>query len=191
MDKDKFRTEIRAQIAVLDSVYISESNLGIFRNITSLPEFIAAPRVFTYLNIGREVDTSFLIEHCLETGKQVALPADLCDGKMNFALLDCSVSELPLGKFDIPIPHENAARLIPESGDIIIVPALCYDESFYRMGRGGGYYDRFLSSCPAFSIGLCREKLIVPEVPRDAFDMAVCCIITEKRIARPKMAPQK
>ena len=179
------------QIAALDSAYIYESNLGIFRNIVLLPEFIAAPRVFTYLSIGREVDTKALIEYCLEIGKQLALPSDCCRGKMSFALLDCPVSELPRGKFDIPVPRDDAKRLIPESRDIIIVPALCYDESFNRMGRGGGYYDRFLSDCPAFSVGLCREKLVVTAVPRDGYDLPVSCLVTENRIARPKLAPQK
>lgn len=191
MDKKKFRLDIKSQIAALDSEYIYESNLGIYRNIAALPEFIAAPRIFIYYSVEREVDTAAIISHCFETGKQVFLPTDYDNGIMNFARLDCPISGLTHGKFDIPVPGEAAERIIPVSGDIIIVPALTYDESFYRIGRGGGYYDRYLSKCTAFSVGLCREKLVVPSVPRDSFDIAVNCLITEKRIARPKSAPQK
>ncbi len=191
MDKEKFRLEIKSQISKLDNEYIYESNLGIFQNISSLPEFISSSRIFLYYSIGREVDTTAIISHCFETGKLVALPTDCDNGKMNFARLDSLISELPRGKFDIPVPSYAAERLIPAFGDIIIVPALSYDESFYRIGRGGGYYDRFLSDCSAFSVGLCREKLVVPSVPRDSLDIPVSCLITEKRIARPKSAPQK
>ena len=191
MDKERFRIEIKSRIAALDSEYIHESNLKIYNNIITLPEFIAARVVFIYCSIGREVDTISIINHCFETGKQVALPTDYYDGKMNFARLDCPPANLPHGKFDIPVPSDSAARLKPASDDIIIVPALTYDESFHRIGRGGGYYDRYLAECPAFSVGLCREKLVVPCVPRDSHDVPVFSLVTEKRIARPKSAPQK
>lgn len=191
MDKEKFRSDIKLKIAGLEREYINDSNNKIFNNILSLPEFAAAQTVFVYCSIGREVDTRAIIDYCLETGKRVALPTDYDEGKMNFALLDRPVSELPRGMFDIPVPMKSAVRLKPCSGDIIIVPALAYDESFYRIGRGGGYYDIFLSDCPAFPVGLCRERLVVPEVPRDSYDIPVCAFVTEKRIARPFSAPQK
>lgn len=186
MDKVKLRTEIKERIAALDRTYIIESDNAIFNNIISMREFISAPRVFTYISIDREADTRRLIEHCRNIGKQVALPANLNGGKMDFALLECALNELPLGLLGIPTPKDNAKKLIPEAGDIIIVPALCYDEEFYRLGHGGGYFDRYLSDCKAFTIGICREKLMVSEVPREFHDMRVNCLVTEKRIARPE-----
>lgn len=185
MDKETLRIETKAKIAGFDRVYIEESDCGILRNLISLPEFIAAPRIFSYISIGREADTINFIEYCLKLGKQVALPTDFIDCNMNFALLDCSLSELELGKYGIPAPNPNAERLIPNANDIIVVPALCYDNNFYRLGRGGGYFDKYLSNCRAFSVGICREKLVIPEVPRDIFDISVNCLVTEERIARP------
>ena len=185
MDKKTFRTDIKARIAAFDSAYIVESDTAIAQNIISLREFIAAPRVFTYLSINREADTRRIIEHSLLVGKTVALPYRCKSGIMSFALLDRPINELSLGTYGIPAPPEGAETLIPDKGDIILVPALCYDESFYRLGHGGGYYDRFLSVCQAFSVGLCRERLLVSAVPKDNFDMRVDAVVTEKRIARP------
>ena len=186
MDKNAYRKEIKARISSLDTSYIAESDRAIFENLISLPEFISAPRVFTYLSIGREPDTRALIEHCGRLGKIVALPFDYRSaGIMSFAKLDRPIVELTKGIFDIPVPPENAERLIPRKGDIIIVPALCYDENGYRLGRGGGYYDRYLAEHRIFSAGLCRESLLVDSVPRDDYDRRVDCIITDKRIARP------
>lgn len=185
MDKKTFRTEIKARIAALDCEYIAESDKAIAQNIISLPEFISAPRVFTYLSMDREADTRSIIEHCWALGKIVALPCDCENGAMSFALLDRPVAELPLGSYGIPTPPDTSERLSPEKGDIILVPALCYDERCYRLGHGGGYYDRYLSAFRVFSIGLCREALLVGTVPTDEFDMPVDCLVTEKRIARP------
>ncbi len=185
MDKKALRAEIKARIATLGSDYIAESDHAIAQSIISLPEFISAPRVFTYLSIGREVDTKKIIEHCLTIGKTVALPFCHEKGAMSFFQLDRPVNELPWGQYDIPVPSTSSEELFPEKGDIIIVPALCYDENGYRLGRGGGYYDRYLSTFRVFSVGLCREKQLVSDMPTDSFDMCVKCLVTEERIARP------
>ncbi len=186
MDKEAYRKEIKARIASLSSVYIDESNRAIFENLIALPEFIASARVFTYLSIGREPDTRALIEHCGKLGKTVAIPFEYKkDGLMSFALLDRHIGELEEGAYGIPTLPDSAERLVPQEGDIMIVPALCYDKSGYRLGRGGGYYDRYLAGHRVFSAGLCREELFVNCVPRESYDMRVNCIITDKRIARP------
>ena len=187
MDKETFRKEIKARIAAFDREYITESDRAIFKNITALPEFVMASRVFTYLSIGREPDTRQLILLCRKLGKTVALPFDFQpDGFMSFAKLDRPVQELAAGIYGIPAPPADAERLEPVKGDILIVPALCCDEKAYRLGRGGGYYDRFLAGHPVFSAGLCRETLFVGSVPRNVYDKRVSCVVTDKRIARPK-----
>ena len=185
MDKETLRTKIKAHIAALDIDYIAESELAIAQSIKSLPEFVLAPRVFTYISVGREVDTRKIIEHCLANKKTVALPFCYENGIMRFSILDRPVKDLPCGLYGIPSPPASFEELFPQKGDIIIVPALCYSEEGYRLGRGGGYYDRYLSTFQVFSVGLCREKQLVIEMPTDDFDMRVECLITEKRIARP------
>ncbi len=184
------RAEIKARIALLDKDYIAESDHAIFEKLSSLPEFISANRVFTYFSIGREVDTRCLIAQCSRQNKQVALPAQLNAGSMLFALLAQPPEALPLGKLGIPEPPQDSPVLVPSKGDIIVVPALCYDLSCHRLGQGGGYYDRYLVNCEAFSVGLCREQLLMDSVPTESFDKSTNCLITEKRIARPKKVPQ-
>ncbi|MFB0921487.1 MAG: 5-formyltetrahydrofolate cyclo-ligase [Oscillospiraceae bacterium] len=129
MDKRAFRAEARARIAALDESCIIQSNSAIFENLISLPEFVSASRVFTYLSMEREPDTRALIVYCRKLGKTVALPCDCENSTMNFASLDCPTEELPIGAYGIPEPPKSAFRLTPQSGDILIVPALCFDES--------------------------------------------------------------
>ena len=191
MDKIALRTEIKSKTVALSGEYLAESDAGILEKLLSLPEFAAAPRVFTYISIGREPDTRALVLRCAELGKAVAVPVVLGAGEMRFVPLEDGIEALSPGVFGIPTPDANAPVLMPLPGDLMVVPALCFDGQGYRLGRGGGYYDRYLAAHSVFSVGLCREALLVNAVPRDPWDARVTCLVTEKRIARPKQAPQK
>lgn len=177
------RRTLRAQIAALDEKELEKSDEAIYNNLSALPELREARRVFLYLSVRREVDTRRLIRSLLEEGKTVALPVSLPEGQMFFAeyepgnLTDGSV-------VPIPEPDADAPRLEPEDGDLILVPALTFDLTGYRLGQGGGYYDRFLSAHDLFSVGLARDRLLLEEVPREAHDCAVRCLVTESRVLR-------
>ena len=84
----------------------------------------------------------------------------------------------------IPEPDAEAPRLEPEDGELILVPALAFDLKGFRLGQGGGYYDRFLSAHALFSVGLARDALLLEEVPREDHDCGVSCLVTESRILR-------
>jgi len=84
----------------------------------------------------------------------------------------------------IPAPPETAPIMPPDEIDLIIVPALAYDTKGYRLGHGGGYYDRYLFGIPAYTVGLARERLIKAELPRQPHDIAVRCVITEDKVRR-------
>ena len=74
----------------------------------------------------------------------------------------------------------------PEKGDLLIVPALCFDRQGYRLGQGGGYYDRYLEKYDGvFTAGLCRAALLMDAVPREEHDRRVDCVVTEENAARP------
>ena len=181
--KKAARRTLRAQIAALDEKELEKSDEAIYNNLSVLPELQAARRVFLYLSIRREVDTRRLIRSLLTEGKTVALPVSLPEGQMFFAeyrpgnLTDGSV-------VPIPEPDAEAPRLEPEDGELILVPALAFDLKGFRLGQGGGYYDRFLSAHALFSVGLARDALLLEEVPREDHDCGVSCLVTESRILR-------
>ena len=181
--KKAARRALRAQIAALDEKELEKSDEAIYNNLSVLPELQAARRVFLYLSIRREVDTRRLIRSLLAEGKTVALPVSLPEGQMFFAeyrpgsLTDGSV-------VPIPEPDVEAPRLEPEDGELILVPALTFDLKGFRLGQGGGYYDRFLSAHALFSVGLARDALLLEEVPREDHDCGVSCLVTESRVLR-------
>ncbi len=181
--KRELRRRLRRQIALLSEKELEISDKAIYNNLSVLPEVLAASRAFLYLSVGHEVDTHRLLRLLMNLGKTVALPVSLAGGEMFFAeyrrgcLTDGTV-------VPIPEPDASAPRLEPEEGDLILVPGLTFDAEGFRMGQGGGYYDRFLASRRLFSVGVARDALLMEHVPREKHDQPVCCLVTESRILR-------
>ena len=91
-----------------------------------------------------------------------------------------SLSELKVGEYGIPEPAPSAPEIKGGEKTICIVPALAYDKDGNRLGYGGGYYDRFLSTYKGISILAIYSFLYTDSLPTDEYDMAVHRIITEK-----------
>lgn len=180
MDKKAFRKAVIEKISSLSEEYIDFSNDGICKNFINMPEFLNAENIFAYISEKREPDTVKIIEKALSMGKTVALPVSY-DGGVMVPKIITDLNGLETGKFGIPAPKEDAPLMSEESIDLIIVPAVTFDKNGYRLGRGGGYYDRFLEHSSAFSVGLGREKLLC-EVPLEKHDMPVKCLVTETRV---------
>ena len=83
--------------------------------------------------------------------------------------------------FGIWEPSEAAPLLAREAIELALVPAVCYDRERYRLGFGGGYYDRWLEGFSGFTVGLCREPILQAQVPREAHDQRVDLLLTERR----------
>ena len=182
MDKRAFRKIVRARTAALDEDYLAASDAGIFENISSLPEFKAAPTVFAYMSVGREISTKAIIDLAVGVDKRICLPRSRDGGEMDFAE---PVGGLIPGRFGIPEPDGALPAVEPAPGDMIIVPALCCAPDGRRQGRGGGYYDRFLAAHPdVVSVCPAREKLLCEDVPVEWNDLRPDYVITETRIIK-------
>jgi 5-formyltetrahydrofolate cyclo-ligase len=73
----------------------------------------------------------------------------------------------------------------PKDLGVVIVPGLAFDERGNRLGRGGGFYDRFLATTPAFRIGVCFEVQLASSVPAGPLDVPMDAVVTERRVIRP------
>lgn len=182
-EKKALRREMRGRIAALDEKELAKSDEAIYNNVSALPELRDAETVFLYLSVGREVDTRKLIETLVRAGKRVALPVSLPAGEMYFALY--APDTMQEGTVvPIPEPDASAPKIEPQDGDVILVPALSYDREGYRLGQGGGYYDRFLGRRRLTSIGLGRDALLMERAPREEHDRGVTCLVTETQVLR-------
>lgn len=90
--------------------------------------------------------------------------------------------DLEVGKFGIMEPKAGCEVLMPEQIDLIILPCLSCDRKGNRLGYGGGYYDRYLERCNGVRVVICREKLMLDEIPSETFDQKGDFLVTEKGI---------
>ena len=181
------KTELRKRWvereAVFTENYMAESNAGIIRNFFSLNEFQNAETVLFFYGIRSEPDTGEMMRRAFELGKTVALPKTYTKGVM-VARKIREFDKLTPSRFGIPEPAESAPGIGPDELDFIVVPAVAFDRDGYRLGRGGGYYDRYLSFTNAFTCGIVREKMLFSRVPREKHDIRVNCVVTENKILR-------
>ena len=182
-EKRELRGRINAETGALPDSYITESNTGIFLNLTSLSEFTSARNIMVYHSVGREPDTLRIAKTALEQGKTVAFPYCYRGGSMRAKAVK-SLDELLPAMLGIPAPPETAPGISPEEFDLIIVPALTYARSGHRLGYGGGYYDRYLSGLSVATVGLVRQRLLVDVLPVEPHDVAVELLITEDGVIR-------
>lgn len=148
-------------------------------------ERMAAKNILAYLAAGSELCLTGLIES-LENCKDkynVAFPGAMGNGEMK-ALKPFAGSDLELSAYGISAPSEERSVIIkPEELDIILVPLLLFDEEKYRLGQGGGYYDRYLPKAGnALKIGVAFELQRYVKVPREPHDVPMDMLVTEEKI---------
>ncbi len=155
-----------------------EKSIRILNNLVSLPVYISSRSVMVYISFGDEVDTRIFIEKMLKDGKILSAPLCTGDGIME-ARQFSSFSDLEEGKFGILAPKGKSIAC----PDLILVPGLGFSRNFFRIGYGGGYYDRFLKDKRSTSCGIFFDEQFVDFVP-DSHDVALDYIITEKKILK-------
>jgi len=164
-----------------DRVYGLSAKIA--HNLLQLDEIKNANSFFIYASKGNEVYTHDLIKTFLNRGKMVSLPKILNEEIMMACRLE-NWSDLMLGKYNIICPTKN---YFLEELEVSIVPCLALTKKGERLGRGKGYYDRFLQKHPeVLAIALAYDYQIVPYISVEKEDKRMDLIITESRIIRCK-----
>ena len=162
--------------------------------------------LFIYFPLGNEIDVIPLARHALASGLLVAAPR-VVGADLHFHAVTSIERGIVTGAYGIREPAPSNAQIFPapaaativEAADadsktlqfpvLILIPGLAFDRSGHRLGRGAGYYDRFLSAFLAEHrnrrdeitlAGVCHEFQIVSLVPTESHDIAVDCLLTEK-----------
>jgi 5-formyltetrahydrofolate cyclo-ligase len=157
----------------------------ISRRLFELPEVEEAKTISTYVHTESEVRTMGIIEWCIAREKRVFVPVtDKTNRKLIFSELKTPDNELERGTFGILEPKPEFLRPVSlEEAQVVLVPGIAWDQRGYRIGYGGGFYDRTINwlHCHFLKIGLSYEFQIVNRIPTTAFDRSVEKIVTENR----------
>ena len=143
----------------------------------------SADTVLIYISSSVEVNTSNLIKQALDDNKTVAIPYCV-PGKreLEFYLFDENTPLRP-NKIGIMEPVPDVNRLVTSfSGSLCIVPAIACDYEGFRLGYGGGYYDRFLARYNGYTIAVVYDNCLTKSLSRGQFDIPVDAVATEKEL---------
>lgn len=190
MTKDELRQLVRGRWkALLPSEIARRTQLALQRARAFLLTVEPCLAAF-YMPMPDEPDIVPLIRWWQERGLPVALPRTLVGEKrLEFRRITRLDADLQIGAFGIREPKPSCPLVAPEEIRLIVVPGRAFDECGNRLGRGLGYYDRFLKRLPqdALKVALALEAQIVPRIPTQPNDVPVDVVITERRILfRPR-----
>ena len=152
-----------------------------FEFLADLKEILSSKIIASYISYGDEPDTSALNKKIVESGKVLLLPRVVGE---NLEWISWDGDERKLQrKKKILEPTGNVYTGLP--AEVVIVPALRIDRSGFRLGQGGGYYDRYLATTNAWSIGLIHpDEISSEDLPRQEWDIALRAAATPDLVVR-------
>ena len=159
----------------MDPASRAEEAIAIRVALRHWPRWVAARSVLAFLPLPSEVDLRPLLAEAIRAGMVVAVPESLPDGTLRpCRLRSLEPSELETDAKGIAVPRARDPVPVDQL-DLVLVPGVAFDPAGRRLGRGGGFYDRFLPTLPArsASVGVCFGPQRVPDVPVEAGDHPV------------------
>ncbi len=184
MDKKELRKEILRKRAKITKEENDKYSNTIANTLYEMNSYKEANTIMCFISFANEINTRELIETSIKNGKTLVIPITIPETKELKISQILDFSELEKGFYNILTPKEEFIRYIdPSTIDLVLVPGVVFAKNGYRIGYGGGYYDRFLSkldkSVPKVAIGF--DLQVVEEVPTEDFDIPVDMIVTEER----------
>ena len=174
MNKRDIRRTVRDRITLLSEQQRIEASQRIFAEVATLPAFERAKVVALFASLPDEPQSRQFIDEWYGR-KRIVLPR--CEGEvMNF--YDYSPEVMQSGSFGIAEP-QGAEPCPPAEIDFMIVPGVAFTADGRRLGRGKGFYDRYLSQngFAAITVGVCFREQVVDEIPSEPHDKVVESVI--------------
>lgn len=184
-DKPALRREAAAARRALPEDARQAASLRAAAHLRNSALWQGAKSLFCFVSIGDEINTAEIIRMAFEDGKRLYVPHVIKEKHEMLASPLKPGDELVLGAYAIPesprAPEQNARV------DLCVTPGLLFELHGFRLGYGGGYYDRFLMSRPeTAAVGLCfAAQVSETPLPRDTFDRPCRWLLTENGLLGP------
>ncbi|CAN7323358.1 5-formyltetrahydrofolate cyclo-ligase [Rossellomorea sp. LjRoot5] len=175
----------KSQLQVLKSIghiAFQQKCFEIEQRLFGSPEWKRSSIVSITISKPPELDTWNIIKRGWEEGKTVVVPKCLPENRQLVFYKLNDFHQLEQSYFNLYEPDpEKSVAVNNESIELMIVPGLSYTNAGYRLGFGGGYYDRLLSVFSGTTVSLAFEEQMVESLPIESFDMQVSTILTDLR----------
>ena len=179
MDKKELRRYIREQKRHFTPQPLGEMSLSIMSSVLTHPRVQEEDTILMYHSLPDEVDTHSALDKLIAMGKKVLLPKVISDTEMTIHEYTGKDSLQPSEPYGILEPTTPELSIINCQLSIAIVPGMAFDKQGHRLGRGKGYYDRFLSRIPnIYKIGVCFPFQMLESIPSESTDVVMDEVIT-------------
>ena len=175
MDKKTLRKRIREQKRAMTQLQIETASEKLVQMFLNTELYRDAKTIYGYLPYNQEVRTEPILQRALADGKRVAVPKIYGD-EMKFIYLP-DLSQVASGYAGIlePIADEPVGD---DPTALVLMPGMAFTKEGYRIGYGGGYYDKFLAAEPNHpTIALCYDFQMVEQLPTEEFDVPVDMVL--------------
>ncbi|PRO42821.1 5-formyltetrahydrofolate cyclo-ligase [Bacillus sp. LLTC93] len=179
------KKELRLQtLAKLDQMIAEEferSTAFLHEHLFQLPAWQQANTIALTMSRGKEVPTMPLIEKAWQEGKTVCVPTCFPETKEMTFYEYTPETKMTSRYFGLLEPDPASSPAVHKKAiDLIIVPGVCFDQHGYRIGYGGGYYDRYLADYHGATLALCLSVQQVDHLPAEPHDISVSIMVSEK-----------
>ena len=187
------RTVFGARRSALDRSVRRDAAAAVAQWSRGVPEIVAARHLAGYVPVAGELDPGPILARCRTSGAQVYLPeptpAD--DGTLSTLIFaeHRTADALVVGAYGIPVPSTEAPRIAAVVLDVVLVPLIAFDDFGTRVGMGAGFYDRAFAfrgeaPTPPLLVGLAYHWQQVATLRREAWDVGLDMVITDRRVLR-------
>ncbi|MFA7642947.1 MAG: 5-formyltetrahydrofolate cyclo-ligase [Sphaerochaetaceae bacterium] len=153
-------------------------------NVAASDAYRTCTAVLAFVSLPSEPDLRLLLDRAITEGKRVGLPVCRSDGTLRFHEVGPAWQEhMMKNRWGIAEPDPVSCppvQLDGQGNSLVLVPGLAFSPRCGRLGRGKGFYDRFLAGKPAgmISIGVCFDFQIVADLPTEIHDVKLDAVIT-------------
>lgn len=184
--KKELRTRLRNLLHDLDPQDVQEFSRRAAQRLFGEPEYRRAEIMMVYLSLPSEADTTAIVLQAWQDRKKVTAPQVIWDSRQMLPIEIRNLDE-DIGSNQFGIREPIRGLPIPIGLiDLVVVPGLGFDPFGNRLGRGRGFYDRFLGN-PEFrgvACGFALEQQMVDSIPAAHHDMKVRMLVTDERVRR-------
>lgn len=183
--KERVRRGVTAAVAGMTAGVREKQSAWACARLEAMPGLAKLVTALVYAPDGWEVDVRPLALRWLAAGVRVCVPrVDWRTKVMQAALVLDWSRDLVAGKHGIMQPAPHCPEVSPEELDVILVPGVAFDSTCARLGRGAGFYDRFLADprVRAAKIGVAFDEQIVDAVPMERWDVRLDAVVTPTRV---------
>lgn len=181
MSKKELRNLQLQSLKSIDHIAFQQKCFQIEQLLFQSPEWINSTNIAVTISRPPEIDTWNIIKRGWEEGKTIVVPKCFPKKRELVFYEIHDFHQLEPSYFDLYEPDPDKSIVVHNGAiELMIVPGLAYTEKGYRLGFGGGYYDRLLSSYSGLSISLAFKEQMVGALPIESFDIPVGTILTEK-----------